>query len=94
MMLNCIWWWGFSSGNLVSVEYSFTPRTNKYVLKLWVFNRKTRNYITVCKQIIIMIVIIIRLELFSLVPLFNDISTFVGYLMPKLSLLKASRGTF
>ena len=65
MIWSCIWWWGSCSGALGSVEYSFiviTPRftltwnhssiyrSNKFVCKLFVLDRNTWYYITVCKK--------------------------------------------
>ena len=48
---------------------------------MFVLQRHTWNHLILCKQMI------------GLVSLFNGISTFVGYLMPKLFSEKNSSGT-
>ena len=74
MILNHLWWWGFSSGILMSVKSLFIIIThwftlsastcqgliyefNKSVWKLLVLDRNTWYHITVCKLIVLRIVI-------------------------------------
>ena len=41
MALNCIWWWGSISGDLVSVDYSFIAITSKFTLGVVILVRVT-----------------------------------------------------
>ena len=61
MILNCIWWRGFSSGDLLSGEYPYITITPKFTLLGWVKHIYFKNYKFwidlvkpyVCKEMII-----------------------------------------
>ena len=52
-------------------------------VKLWLLYSNTENYLTVYKKRAQTCLKILSTKWFGLVSLFNGISTFVGYLIPK-----------